>query len=93
MRKTHSEYNTAACPSRADLVYARDDFAFGPLAVVRCESLARLEQPLVVHGDAEVACDLGDLLRHLDVGVRRRWIAGGMVVHESIAWRIALNTQ
>jgi hypothetical protein len=32
------------------------------------------DDDVVVHGDAERAGHRDDLLRHLDVGVRRRWI-------------------
>jgi hypothetical protein len=37
---------------------------------------------VVVHGDAERAGDVDDRLGHLDVGLRRRWIAGRVVVHQ-----------
>jgi hypothetical protein len=51
------------------------------------------DDDVVVHGDAERGGDVDDRLGHLDVGLRRRRIAGGVIVHESIAWRIALNTR
>jgi hypothetical protein len=51
------------------------------------------DDDVVVHGDAERRGDVDDRFRHLDVGLRRRRIAGRVVVHESIAWRIALNTR
>src|SRR3954453_10602100 len=37
---------------------------------------------VVVDDDAERLCDLGDLLRHLDVGSRWGGVAGGVVVDE-----------
>jgi hypothetical protein len=49
------------------------------------------DDEVVVHGDAERARDLDDRLRHLDVGARRGGIAGGMVVHQVIAWSIILK--
>ena len=41
------------------------------------------DDDVVVHGDAERCCDVDDRFGHLDVGLRRRGIAGGMVVHEN----------
>ena len=38
---------------------------------------------VVMHRDAERLCHLDDLPRHLDVGARRRRIAGGMVVDQT----------
>ena len=40
------------------------------------------DDDVVVHGNAERARHLDDRLRHLDVGARRRRIAGRMVVHQ-----------
>ena len=40
------------------------------------------DDDVVVHGDAERACDVDDRLGHLNVGIRRGWIAGGVVVHQ-----------
>ena len=40
------------------------------------------DDDVVVHGDAERAGDVDDRFRHLDVGLRRRLVAGGMVVQE-----------
>jgi hypothetical protein len=40
------------------------------------------DDDVVVHGDAERLCHLDDLLRHLDVGARRRRVAGGVVVQK-----------
>ena len=40
------------------------------------------DDDVVVDDDAERLCDLCDLLRHLDVGGRRRGVAGGVVVDE-----------
>jgi Phage integrase family len=39
------------------------------------------DDDVVVHGDAERAGDVDDRLRHLDVGLRRRRIAGGITPH------------
>ena len=38
---------------------------------------------MIMHGDAERRANLDDRLRHLDVGRRRRRIAGGVVVHQN----------
>lgn len=46
---------------------------------------------VVVHGDAERFCDVDDRFGHLDVGLRGRGIAGGMVVHEPAASIIYLS--
>jgi hypothetical protein len=43
---------------------------------------------VVVHGKAERSGNVGDLLRHLDVRVRR--IAGRMIVQENAVRKIAL---
>jgi hypothetical protein len=48
---------------------------------------------VVMHRDAERLGDGDDGFRHRDIGLRRRRIAGGMVVQEPIASRIALNTR
>ena len=40
------------------------------------------DDQVVVDGDAERLADLDDRLRHLDVGARRRRVAGGVVVDE-----------
>jgi hypothetical protein len=42
------------------------------------------DDDVVVHGNAERAGDGDDLLRHLDIGVRRRRIAGGMIVQDAL---------
>jgi hypothetical protein len=39
---------------------------------------------VVVHRDAEPLCDIDDRLRHLDVGARRRRVAGGMIVQDAL---------
>jgi hypothetical protein len=49
------------------------------------------DDDVVVHGDAERPGHVDDGLRHLDVGARGRWIAGGMIVHEPTAPAIALR--
>ncbi len=41
------------------------------------------DDDVVMHGDPERLGDVDDRFRHLDVGLRRRRIAGGMVVQES----------
>src|SRR5258708_18734419 len=41
------------------------------------------DDDVVMHRDPERLCDLRDLPRHLDVGTRRRRVAGGMVVHQN----------
>ena len=51
------------------------------------------DDDVVVHGNAERLCNVDNRLGHLDVGLRGRRIAGGVIVHESIVSRIALNTQ
>ena len=43
------------------------------------------DDDVIVHGDAERSGDRGDLLCHLDVGLRRRRVAGRMIVHENPA--------
>jgi hypothetical protein len=43
------------------------------------------DDDVVVHGNAERAGDVDDRLGHLDVGLRRRGIAGGVVVREDSA--------
>jgi hypothetical protein len=40
------------------------------------------DDDVVVDGDAERGGDLDDRLGHLDIGLRGRGIAGGMVVHD-----------
>ena len=40
------------------------------------------DNDVVMHGDAERVGDIDDRLGHLDVGLRRRRVAGGMVVHD-----------
>jgi hypothetical protein len=51
---------------------------------------ASADDDVVVHGDAEVAGNFGDLLGHLDVGVRRRRVAGGVVVQQTTLQAIAM---
>jgi len=41
------------------------------------------DDDVIMHGDPEWFCDLDDRLCHLDVGLRRRRVAGGMVMEES----------
>ena len=40
------------------------------------------DDDVVVHGNAERLRHVDDRLRHLDVGVRRRWVARGVIVDE-----------
>jgi len=40
------------------------------------------DDDVVVHGNAERGGDLDDRLGHMDIGLRRRRIAGGVVVHQ-----------
>ena len=37
---------------------------------------------VIVHGDAEIFRGFDDLFGHLDIGLRRRGVAGGVVVHQ-----------
>jgi hypothetical protein len=39
---------------------------------------------VVVHRDAERLCHGDDLLRHLDVGARRRRVAGWVIVQDAV---------
>jgi hypothetical protein len=41
------------------------------------------DDDVVVHGDAERGGDIDDGFCHVDIGLRRRRIAGGMVVHHN----------
>jgi hypothetical protein len=45
---------------------------------------------MVVHGNPERTRDLDDRLGHLDVGARRRGIAGRMIVDQTIVRSTAL---
>ena len=40
------------------------------------------DDDVVMDRDAERLCDLDDMLRHLDIGVGRRRIAGRVVAHQ-----------
>jgi len=40
------------------------------------------DDDVVMHGNAKRAGDVDDRFRHLDIGLRRRRVAGGMVVHQ-----------
>jgi hypothetical protein len=42
------------------------------------------DDDVIVHGDAERRRHRDDLLRHLHIGVRRRWIAGRMIVQDAL---------
>ncbi len=39
------------------------------------------DDDVVVHGNAERTCHRDDLLRHLNIGMRRSRIAGRTIVH------------
>src|SRR6185437_12896760 len=45
------------------------------------------DNDVVMHGNAERLGDIDDRLGHLDVGLRGRWIAGRMVVHQDYGGR------
>jgi hypothetical protein len=49
------------------------------------------DDEVVVHRDAERAADIDDRLGHLDVGLRRRRIAGGMVVRQDTAFNYRIE--
>ena len=42
------------------------------------------DDDVVMHGDAERGGDIDDRFRHLDVGLRRRRVAGGVVVQDAL---------
>ncbi len=46
---------------------------------------------VIVHGNAEQARHRDNLLRHLDVGARRRRVAGRMIVHQDDGGRRKLE--
>jgi hypothetical protein len=50
---------------------------------------ASADDDVVVHGDAERAGDIDDRLGHLDVGLRRRRIAGGVTPRNVLTQRAA----
>ncbi len=41
------------------------------------------DDDVVVHGNAERGGDLDDRLGHVDIGLRGRRIAGGVIVHQA----------
>ncbi len=49
------------------------------------------DDDVIVDGDAERGGNVDDGLGHLDIRLRRRRVAGGMVVHQSTTSRISLN--
>ena len=49
------------------------------------------DNDVIVHGDAERTRDIDDRLGHLDIRLRRRRVAGGVIVQEPIDSRITLN--
>ena len=50
------------------------------------------DDDVVVHGNAERGGDLDDRFRHMDIGLRGRRVAGGVVVQETTAVAIMLTT-
>jgi hypothetical protein len=42
------------------------------------------DDDVVMDGNAQWLCHVDDRLRHRNVGARRRWIAGRMIVHQPI---------
>jgi len=49
------------------------------------------DDDVIVHGNAEQARHRDNLLRHLDVGARRRRVAGRMIVHQDDGGRRKLE--
>ena len=41
------------------------------------------DNDVIVHGDAERGGDVDDRFRHLDIGLRRCRVAGGVIVHHN----------
>ena len=41
------------------------------------------DDEMIVHGNPERPRDVDDRARHVDIGARRRRVAGGMVVHQN----------
>jgi hypothetical protein len=54
---------------------------------------ALADDDVVVHGDAQRPRDIDDGFGHLHTCLRRRRVAGGMVVHEHIASAMQLIQQ
>ncbi len=51
------------------------------------------DDDVIMHGDAERLGDVDDRFRHLDVGLRRRRIATGVIVHETSIASIQLSAR
>ncbi len=51
------------------------------------------DDDVVVQGDPERRGDADDRLRHLDVGLRGRGIAGGVIVHQAAASSYCVETK
>jgi hypothetical protein len=51
---------------------------------------ALADDDVVVHGNPERGCDIDDRFCHLDIGLRRRRIAAGVIVHQSTTRRFSL---
>ena len=49
------------------------------------------DDDVVVHRYAERTGDIDDRLGHMDTGLRRRWIAGGVIVHQNMMIRIVIS--
>jgi hypothetical protein len=51
------------------------------------------DDDVVVHGNAERGGDVDNRLGHMDIGLRRRRVAGRVVVHQATVARITLTRQ
>lgn len=49
------------------------------------------DDDMIVHRDSERRRDIDDRLGHLDISLRRRRVAGGVVVHDTAASTIILK--
>ena len=74
-------------PQHLQFVSANREGQFGialnQLHPLQTRMPALADDDVVVHGDAERAGDVDDRLGRLDVRLRRRWIAGGMIVQQT----------
>ncbi len=51
------------------------------------------DDDVIVHGDAERGGDVDDRLRHLDIRLRRRRIAGRMVMHDAATFDYCIENK
>jgi hypothetical protein len=51
------------------------------------------DDDVVVHGNAERTGDIDDRAGHLDIGLRRRRIAGGVVVHDAATFDYCIENK